>query len=137
MICAMEVRLRYAQVSVNPDLRLKLFVHVEPPFRSEFVSVRAPNVLVPTKWRNPLKSQDSHGNIDREEKRTSCTQPSRLLRPSRQEQVNLCKPFRIDRRWVSIGAGYHLSWVRVGLQPRQDRLSKFPMRSGGLALANR
>jgi hypothetical protein len=37
----------YAQVAVNPDGRLSLLVHLEPPFRSEFISVWSPCALVP------------------------------------------------------------------------------------------
>ena len=46
---AVDVPIRYEQVAVNPERRIRLLVHVEPSFRSEFISVWSPQVLITMK----------------------------------------------------------------------------------------
>jgi len=49
IVKAMDVGVCYAQVAVNPKRRFRLFVRVEPSFRSEVIGVRSPQVFVPVK----------------------------------------------------------------------------------------
>ena len=48
MVRAADVEAHYLQVAVDPKGKFMLFLHLQPSFRSEFISVWPPYILIPS-----------------------------------------------------------------------------------------
>lgn len=74
---AVEVEIRYEQVTVDPKGRIRLLVDLEPSFRSEFISVLSPYVLVPANGKTKRGIRIERTNVHvvpdrRDERHRAC-----------------------------------------------------------------